>query len=1024
MSRWVKILLWLYAAGVLITLPIQIDLRITNCVDVESCHFDVLKTAGFALTWPLSWGVVAAGISFRAILIFILLSTLWFTTAYGLHRVFSATDIRSRLKVLISLYAVGFLITLPYQVGLRILGCSHREACHIGLIKDAIWALLWPLKWSAAILEFLPQIMIPVVMLICAAVFLLVSHRVSPTADTKGRAKILLLLYISGFLITLPYQIGTGLLSCAEPGPCYIGVIRIAVWASLIWPATWGAGLAEALYQKVLPVIALICVVLFLLVEGFHRIRTVEAGGNTADLAPAERLVLSRYELQNATVALFALLAAVWALTSVSSGLSYGNGDGKLFQATVLTALKFARMFEITNINPIQGVGSQLLPLNPWVNPAYWPFAILNTQHATDVSGVIALACFAISCYLMARCFELPVLPSIISAQLTFVLFAPAVVVLGFASVFYINPGWAVVCAPHMLALGVLARVEAIRFMNFAAATGSIFLLFLFSIYCDPLWTLISGFSWAVPFAIVTFAPMAARPVLTRCAVLACCVILLLLSGVLEYEYTLSKYMARVQLSELLSRPPSLPFASFLFSQAVAVFYYFICILGWFSGLSVLRRGRIRILVVAGVASFLFLVGYTAGFLSLLSNWWLPLPIYVEHSLFPLFTTSAIAGVWAGLRVIVPFVPPASSVWRKRKSTAQESLAAAIALFQRQPEAIPPRWCARRSRIPAVLLGLVFLPGLALLLTDRAHSLAEIFRQPWPEEPELEKFFADKVGADVGRPFHGSVTFWYPGLDDYLSINSLWMASIPTANEYSQLVTLQSTYLNAALLKKDVSKDLNRFDPWISSNGSYEVLFRFLQALGVRYIVGHNRFPEADERHFISSNVPRRPTFSAHGSWQIYELPDPNLGNYSPTELVKKQTAADIIATLGATGFDFHRQVVLSSNFTTSLVPARAMQLTVIRGGLHVSGQSDGTSLVLLPQQFSHCLRAHDARVRLSRADLMMTAIMFSGNVDTDITFSYGIFSPGCRRADLEDMKTLGLVEAFLKQVESTKLSR
>jgi hypothetical protein len=85
------------------------------------------------------------------------------------------------------------------------------------------------------------------------------------------------------------------------------------------------------------------------------------------------------------------------------------------------------------------------------------------------------------------------------------------------------------------------------------------------------------------------------------------------------------------------------------------------------------------------------------------------------------------------------------------------------------------------------------------------------------------------------------------------------------------------------------------------------------------------------------------------------------------------------------------------------------MTLSVVRGGLHVSGRSDGTSLVVLPQQFSNCLRADDARVRLVRANLIMTGIIFSGAVDTDISFDYGIFSPGCRRADFADMKQLGI---------------
>jgi len=85
------------------------------------------------------------------------------------------------------------------------------------------------------------------------------------------------------------------------------------------------------------------------------------------------------------------------------------------------------------------------------------------------------------------------------------------------------------------------------------------------------------------------------------------------------------------------------------------------------------------------------------------------------------------------------------------------------------------------------------------------------------------------------------------------------------------------------------------------------------------------------------------------------------------------------------------------------------MRLSLIRGGWHVSGRSDGTSLVVLPQQFSHCLRARDERVRLVRANLMLTGMIFSRDVDTDIVSDYGIFTSRCRAADLADTRQLDL---------------
>jgi hypothetical protein len=38
-----------------------------------------------------------------------------------------------------------------------------------------------------------------------------------------------------------------------------------------------------------------------------------------------------------------------------------------------------------------------------------------------------------------------------------------------------------------------------------------------------------------------------------------------------------------------------------------------------------------------------------------------------------------------------------------------------------------------------------------------------------------------------------------------------------------------------------------------------------------------------------------------------------------------------------------------------------------------------------------------------------MTGMIFSSDVDTDISFDYGIFTPRCRSADLTDMRKLNL---------------
>jgi hypothetical protein len=72
-------------------------------------------------------------------------------------------------------------------------------------------------------------------------------------------------------------------------------------------------------------------------------------------------------------------------------------------------------------------------------------------------------------------------------------------------------------------------------------------------------------------------------------------------------------------------------------------------------------------------------------------------------------------------------------------------------------------------------------------------------------------------------------------------------------------------------------------------------------------------------------------------------------------------------------------------------------------------GHSNGTSVALLPVQFSHCLALDDpASGRVVRANLVQTGIVLDKHIDAQLSFGLGPFSAGCRNRDLEDLKRLG----------------
>ncbi len=718
---------------------------------------------------------------------------------------------------------------------------------------------------------------------------------------------------------------------------------------------------------------------------------------------------VQRRELIVAGVALVGLVAAQLLLSMAIHGSNYYGVDGKMAQATVLATLNFGNPFDITSISMVQGVGSQMLPKNAWANPAFWPFAVLDKGVATDMSALVALACYASACYVMARCFDVPVVPSAIAAQLCIALFAPLLLIVYTPTNFCLTPGDAVVYAPYMVALGLLVRLQPGSRRDFVLITSAIVALVFYSVYSDPLFTMLAGFSWAVPFAVVVFGSLQRKTIVVRAAAVACCLGLLIITGAAEYLYTLSQYTARVQFAAVVDRTRDPAYVSAMTYSSNMKYFYLACIAGWLLGLMTLRD-RARLLVIAGVVAFGALFLYSVIYLLLLNAVWVPpVPIYIEQCLFVLFITAAIAGAWGALRCGALFM---SNLLSRHFHVGVRLTAARIGIIA----------------TVASLIAVAYIPAMVAQYAKKgAREKAEIFYLPWPDEPELIDFFSKRIGPTPGQPFRGSINFLAVDSDTGDTMTDLWSRGIPTVNEYSQLSTPQSLYFNHKLLKRDVRGHLNRLDMYWS-NGQYsESYWKALQMFGVRFSAEHGKpLPSEYNPGFPLITMPYRPSSIGGGKpgfWYVYELPRPNVGDYSPTRVVTANTGAEIMAKVATPGFDFTQQAVLSAAIDKPLVQARDMHFSYVRGGLHVSGKSDGTSLVVLPQQFSNCLRPRDARARLVRANLMMTGMVFSGEIDTDILFDYGILSPSCRRMDLADMKRLDLrIDLRMKHLSGDRL--
>jgi hypothetical protein len=82
------------------------------------------------------------------------------------------------------------------------------------------------------------------------------------------------------------------------------------------------------------------------------------------------------------------------------------------------------------------------------------------------------------------------------------------------------------------------------------------------------------------------------------------------------------------------------------------------------------------------------------------------------------------------------------------------------------------------------------------------------------------------------------------------------------------------------------------------------------------------------------------------------------------------------------------------------LVPGRFKEIRVFRDRLVVVGESTGTSLLVLPIEFSHCLDvsiATGSGARVLRANINQTALLFSGAPRSSCAIA---FRPGISAAD------------------------
>ena len=409
-----------------------------------------------------------------------------------------------------------------------------------------------------------------------------------------------------------------------------------------------------------------------------------------------------------------------------------------------------------------------------------------------------------------------------------------------------------------------------------------------------------------------------------------------------------------------------------------------------------LRVFAIGLLVVsAGITLLVQAIRLSIG------DWWGPNPAYIDIYCFALI--SLFAAVM--LCVAYQMVP---ATWRRL-----------------------PLETHRLRPGNAGLVAFAILPWACLAWAQPPYSNEMIFGgDPWrwpPHSTALTEFLRREIGLTAGAPFRGRVaslagsshdktllvspflsqhnydqiTLVFTGNDHRLY--GLWYFGIPTLIENNQFsspffhVLTTRLLTDGRILSTHSQTAIAKFDP------------RILEALGVRYVL-------TDAASDLGLPLRLQFKMEPYLSQFLYELARPNLGNYSPVQIHTVADAATAVKLMANPAFDFGKEVVLTDSLPdANWIPATKSRINVFRDHLELEAESDGRSILVLPVEYSHCLKfmlrsSASAPIEVRRANLEQTAIAFSRSVVGSIALHYGPFEhPDCRLADYRDAKVLAL---------------
>jgi hypothetical protein len=455
------------------------------------------------------------------------------------------------------------------------------------------------------------------------------------------------------------------------------------------------------------------------------------------------------------------------------------------------------------------------------------------------------------------------------------------------------------------------------------------------------------------------------------------------------------------------------------------------------AGLHIFQRSKLRPLAVGILLFFGFIWVFDfAGRIDLFGSAHAIAPVFLIWSAYPftmLFLGLLIFRVLQILATPLLMLSRPLRLSASFKSAASTLAAAALTLaipafaladwqlrarfLQPPPPAHNPeigllgRSSVRHAKIGAITRYLIDHASIAPGVDFRGYTASYLVDPQGPLWQQLQSTSGNKEPLSKLELYIAARQFFDRHYQNRLQETDLWEHNIPTLEEYGQWVT-KPAYLGLDMLFNPSGKSnlgALKFNATVFLH-LYELDLELLPFLGVRYLITDIQLH--DPRVTLRAEQPSDdapPIF-------LYELADPNLGNWSPTKTVVARSFGDAMALLRSRELDLSKTAVVFERIDGPLVSARNVTFQFVRGGFRVTADAAGTAVIVLPMQYSTCWHilssANDAPgVALRRVNGFQTLLKFSGHIDARFEFTLGRLGgdAGCRLRDAAELRSLGV---------------